>query len=70
MSAKKLENGHDGYWIKRFQEVAKPKAITVPKTIIPKLKKTLPVKGVHQDVESDDDEVKILKGSIIPSDDI
>ena len=42
----------------------------MPKTIIPKLKKTLPVKGVHQDVESDDDEVKILKGSIIPSDDI
>ena len=70
MSAKKLKNGHDGYWIKRCQEVAKPKAVPAPKKIIPKLKKTLPVKGVHQDVESDDDEVKILKGSIIPYDDI
>ena len=34
------------------------------------MKKILPVKGAHQDVESDDEEVKIFKGSIIPSDDI
>ena len=34
------------------------------------MKKTLPIKGIHQDVESDDEEVQIFKGSIIPSDDI
>ena len=30
----------------------------------------LPIKGVKQDVESDEDEVEILKGSMIPYDDI
>ena len=34
------------------------------------MRNILPVKGIHQDVESDDEEVKIFKGSIIPSDDI
>ena len=34
------------------------------------MKKLLPDKGIHQDVESDDAEVKIFKGSIIPSDDL
>ena len=34
------------------------------------MKNILPVKGIHQDVESDDEEVQIFKGSIIPSDDI
>ena len=70
MSAKKLNYNHAAYCIKRVQEVDKPKARSRPKTIISKLKKTLPVKGAHQDVESDDEEVQIFKGSIIPSDDI
>ena len=35
---------------------------------IPKLK-TLPVKGIHQYVESDDEEVQTFRGSIIPSND-
>ena len=42
----------------------------MPKTIIPTLQKTLPVKGIHQGIESDDEEVKIFKCSLIPSDDI
>ena len=70
MSAKNLKYSHAGYCIKRVQEVDKPKAIPVPKNIIPKLKKILPIKGVKQDVESDDEEVECFKGSIIPSDDI
>ena len=70
MSAKNLKYSHAGYCIQRVQEVDKPKAIPAPKKILPKLKNILPVKGIHQDVESDDEEVKIFKGSIIPSDDI
>ena len=70
MSAKSLKHNHAGCCIKRVQEVDKPKAIPVPKKITPKLKNILPVKGVHQDVESDDEEVNIFKGSIIPYDDI
>ena len=30
----------------------------------------MPVKCIHQDVESDDEEAQTFKGSIIPSDDI
>ena len=70
MSAKSLKYNHAGCCIKRVQEVDKPKAIPVPKKITPKLKNILPVKGVHQDVESDDEEVNIFKGSVIPYDDI
>ena len=70
MSAKNLKYSHAAYCIKRVQEVDKPEAIPVPKKIIHKLKKILPVKGAHQDVESDDEEVKNFKGSIIPSDDL
>ena len=53
MSAKSLNCSHAAYCIKRVQEVDKPKAIPVPKKIIPNLKKTLPVKGVEQYVDSD-----------------
>ena len=52
-----LKYSHAGYCIKRVQEVDKPKAIPVPKKIIPKLKNILPVKGVKQDVESEDEEI-------------
>ena len=52
-----LNYSHAGYCIKRVQEVDKPKAIPVPKKIIPKLKNILPVKGVKQDVESEDEEI-------------
>ena len=58
MSAKNLKYSHAAYCIKRNQELDKPKAIPVPKKIIPKLKKILPVKGVAQDVESDDEDTK------------
>ena len=58
MSAKNLKYSHAAYCIKRNQELDKPKAIPVPKKIIPKLKKILPVKGVVQDVESDDEDTK------------
>ena len=40
MSAKNLKYSHAAYCIKRVQEVDKPKAIPVPKKIIPKLKKS------------------------------
>ena len=66
MSAKNLKYSHAAYCIKRVQELDKPKAIPVPKKIIPKLKKILPVKGVKQDVESDDDEPEIVKNCILP----
>ena len=39
MSAKNLKYSHAAYCIKRVQELDKPKAIPVPKKIIPKLKK-------------------------------
>ena len=58
MSAKNLNYSHAADCIKRVQEVYKPKAIPVPRKIIPKLTKILTVKGVKQDVESDDDDVK------------
>ena len=70
MSAKNLNYSHAAYCIKRVQDVDKPKAIPAPKTLIPKLKNTLPVEGIHQDGDSDDGEVNIFWGSIIPSDDI
>ena len=69
MSAKNLKSSHAAYCAKRVQEVDKPKAIPAPKKMIPKLKKILPVKGVKQDVQSDDDETEILKGSILASGD-
>ena len=65
-----LNYSHAAYCIKRGQEVDKPKAITVSKKVIPNLKKTLPVKGVENYEASDDDEVKILKGSNIPFEDL
>ena len=40
MSAKNLKYSHAAYCIKRVQELDKPKAIPVPKKIIPKLKKS------------------------------
>ena len=61
MSAKTLKYSHAALCIKRVQEIDEPKAIPVPKEIIYKLKNILPVKGIHQDVESDDEEVNILK---------
>ena len=61
MSAKNLKYSHACYCIKRVQEVDKPKAIPVPKKLIPKLKNILPVKGVKQDEELDDEEVAIFK---------
>ena len=51
MSAKNLNYGHAAYCIKRVQEVDKPKAIPVPKKIMRKLMKLLPVKGVQPDEE-------------------
>jgi hypothetical protein len=71
MSAKNLNYSHAAYCIKRVQEVSdKPKAIPVPKKIIPKLKKTLPVKGVIQDDESDDVEAEFLQGQTLTTDEI
>jgi hypothetical protein len=85
MSAKNLKYSHAAYCIKRVQEVSdKPKAIPVPKKIIPTLKNTLPVKGVIQDeeprqsraltsneVEPDDVEaVEFVKGQTVISDEI
>ena len=55
MSAKNLKYSHAKFCIKREQDIEKPKAIPVPKKIIPKLKKILPVKGIQQDLESDDE---------------
>ena len=60
MSAKNLNYSHAAYCIKRVQDVDKPKAIPAPKTLIPKLKNTLPVEGIHQDGDSDDGEVNIF----------
>ena len=69
MSAKHLKYSHAGYCIKKAQEVEKPKAIPVPKKIIPTLNTMLPVKGVEQDVESDDDDMQeLLNYCIKPSD--
>ena len=69
MSAKNLKYSHAAYCIKRVQELDKPKAIPVPKKIIPKFKNILLVKGVTQDVESDDDDMQeCLKYCIKPSD--
>jgi hypothetical protein len=71
MSAKNLKYSHAAYCIKRVQEVSdKPKAIPVPKKITPKLKKTLPVKGVIQDEESDDVEAECLQGQTLTTDEI
>ena len=70
MSAKNLNYSHAAQCVKRVQEVDQPKAIPVPKKIIPNLKTILPVSGVKQDEESDDEEVLIFKGSSIPCADI
>ena len=70
MSAKNLLYSHTAQCIKRVQEVDKPKAIPVPQKIIPNCKTILPVNGVNQDEESDDEEVLSFKGSSIPCDDI
>jgi hypothetical protein len=71
MSAKNLKYSHAAYCIKRVQEVSdKPKAIPVPKKIIPKLKNILPVKGVIQDDESDDVEAEFLQGQTLTTDEI
>jgi hypothetical protein len=62
VSAKTIKYSHAGYCVKRVQDVLdKPKAIPVPKKFIPTLKKILPVKGVIQDEESDDNEADVLK---------
>jgi endogenous inhibitor of DNA gyrase (YacG/DUF329 family) len=45
MSAKNLNYSHANYCAKRVQKLDNPKAIPVPRKIIPKLNKTLPVKG-------------------------
>ena len=65
MSAKNLKYSHASYCIKRVEDVEKSKAI--PKKVMKNLMKLKPVKVVQQDEESDDDENKIFKGSIIPS---
>jgi hypothetical protein len=71
MSAKNLKYSHAAYCIKRVQEVSdKPKAIPVPKKIIPKLKNILPVKGVVQDDESYDVEAGFLQGQTVMNDEI
>ena len=67
MSAKNLKYSHAGYCIKRVQDVDNPEVTPTPNKNKSKLKKILPVKVVQQDEESDDDENKIFKGSIIPS---
>ena len=56
-SSNNLNYSHAGYGAKRVHGVDKPKAIPVPKKIIPELKNILPVKGVKQNVESDDEEL-------------
>jgi hypothetical protein len=49
MSAKNLKYSHAAYCIKRVQEVSdKPKAIPVPKKIIPKLKKYYLLKVLYK----------------------
>jgi hypothetical protein len=45
MIAKNLNYSHAFVCVKRVQYLDKPKAIPVPRKIIPKLNKTLPVKG-------------------------
>ena len=70
MSAKSLKYSHAAFCVKRVQEDDKPKVIPVPKKIMKNLMKLKPVKNINQNVESDDEEIKIFKGSIIPSDDI
>ena len=66
MSVKNLKYSHDIFFIKREKEIDKPKAIPVPKKIIPKLQKILPVKGIQQDVESDD-EADLVKEDFNPT---
>ncbi len=66
MSAKNLRYSHAAQCVKNVQEVDEPKAKPMPKKIIPKLKNILPVKGVKQDGESDD-EAELLKGCSMTS---
>jgi hypothetical protein len=66
MSAKNLKYSHAGYCVKGVQDVLdKPKAIPVPKKIISKLKKTLPVKNVIQDEESNDEAESLKENKLI-----
>ena len=58
MSAKCLKSSHAAYCANRVQQ---PKAIPMPEKITPKLKNILPITGVKQDVESDDDEADVFK---------
>jgi hypothetical protein len=69
MSAKNLKYSHAAYCINRVQEVSdKPKAIPVPKKIIPKLKKTLPVKDIIQDEESNNESEIVKESKLITVD--
>ena len=71
MSAKSLKYSHAAYCVKRVQEDDKPEVIPSPKKIMKNLKKIKQVQNIHPELETDDDEeIKIFKGSIIPSDDI
>jgi hypothetical protein len=66
MSAKNLKYSHAGYCVKRVQDVLdKPEAIPVPKKIISKLKKTLPVKNVIQDEELNDEAESLKENKLI-----
>ena len=67
MSAKNFKYSHAAYCAKRVKELDKPKAIPVPKKIIPK--SYYLSKELKQDVESDDDEADFVKGSIMASGD-
>ena len=70
MRVKNFEYSLAGHCIKRVQAVDKPKAIPVPKNIIPNLTNIVAVKGGKQDVDSEDEEVDCFKGSSIPCDNI
>ena len=59
MSDNTLKYSHAGQCIKRVQELYQPKAIPVPKKVIPK-SKILPVNGAKPDEESDDDEAEFV----------
>ena len=46
--------------LKEFKMLISLKLYQRQKKIVPTLKNILPVKGIHQDVESDDEEVKFF----------
>jgi hypothetical protein len=70
MSEKNLKYSHAAFCIKRVQEADKPKTIPAPKKIMKKLTKLKMVKEVQADEELYDEEGRIFKGSIIPSENI